>query len=613
MRVAAVVDAARNVRRPSAPASGVRTGVLLIAACVELLSGPASSPLSAQGVPAPPQGTVTITVTGEGAVTSSPKGINECRPAPSGWTAGMPNFGCSSLFDFSTTVTLTASADPGSYFAGWEPDCPGDLAGAWTPTCSFEVGSSSYALEARFNSGACAAAQVCGNQCCPYGYVCANGTCETPCGEVTCTPGTICCGGRCCNYCSAGQCCASFQSVCASGCCSADQTCVGGTPVGFPFPNKGSKCCANSDVCGDQCCSADQVCTVAASGTRGCTCKDPGQQCGDSCCPAGLICVTDVTGVRGCDPPAGNDFFVIAHMINSTEIADWAIAQGANAVEMDLRFDSAGNPTVFQHNDPDDPFSVCDCTCNCITVSCPPPCVGCAPPLICPPSCPFASTGVCSDGAGGLANCSASENAATQLAYLARTGLALIVIDSKVASGSTNLTNAGARIASLLIDSLFSNGYTGKVIVSSPSNDTISYLGAAAAAIAQLPGAAPYARQIFFGIDGERGTVSPTLQAIATLATANRVYGVGITSCLPTQYYSEVQTGLNNVKAGTVGLTYGWTIDSQTTMGKYLDMGVRALITNQPAMLVGLVRSRGRQLATPASVIPRATSNTPVN
>ena len=48
-------------------------------------------------------------------------------------------------------------------------------------------------------------------------------------------------------------------------------------------------------------------------------------------------------------------------MTNTPDSVDWALKEGANAVEFDLVYDSNGKPHRALH----DPKYYCDCTCRC--------------------------------------------------------------------------------------------------------------------------------------------------------------------------------------------------------------------------------------------------------
>src|SRR5437588_6419450 len=63
------------------------------------------------------------------------------------------------------------------------------------------------------------------------------------------------------------------------------------------------------------------------------------------------------TGNRA-QPEIKPEFFNIAHMVNTASAVDWALSQGANGLEMDLRFRSDGTPYQFQHG------GFCDCDCS---------------------------------------------------------------------------------------------------------------------------------------------------------------------------------------------------------------------------------------------------------
>ena len=92
----------------------------------------------ANSIAAPPQVTLTVTVQGEGTVTSVPAGI-DCREG----TAG-----CSENFKKSSTVTLMAEADPDSTFLGWTDS---DVCGGTDPVCVTKVTNPAF-VTALFDS-----------------------------------------------------------------------------------------------------------------------------------------------------------------------------------------------------------------------------------------------------------------------------------------------------------------------------------------------------------------------------------------------------------------------------------------------------------------------------
>lgn len=266
-------------------------------------------------------------------------------------------------------------------------------------------------------------------------------------------------------------------------------------------------------------------------------------------------------------------FYAIAHMTNSPAAVDWAIKQGANAVEIDLQFDANGKPTVFSHGSP------CDCTCI------------------------LGTYGICKDLSSV---CGASTNAADLLKHVAKTGLALVVIDSKIAASDSEAKQkqAGAAVAQLVTANLLDSGYSGKVIVSAAPLKAITYVAAVVNDI-QKP---THRSHVYFTID-QANEVVPTLQSmIDTIPSANRVYGTGSSACLPTQFLSGVALAAKNVKAGVIGLVYNWTIDKTSSMEQYLASGANGIMTNDPKALVDLVKSKQINLATPQTIIPPATS-----
>ena len=60
--------------------------------------------------------------------------------------------------------------------------------------------------------------------------------------------------------------------------------------------------------------------------------------------------------------PARDPFYNIAHMTNTPRAVDWALAKGANGIEIDLEFRPNGDPFRFIHSPNGE---VCDCSCQC--------------------------------------------------------------------------------------------------------------------------------------------------------------------------------------------------------------------------------------------------------
>ena len=86
--------------------------LLLLLMCVGII---------ANTVAAPPQETLTVTVQGDGTVTSEPAGIT----CPSD---------CNESYKKNTSITLTATANLNSSFLGWQNDCIGAQ-----PTCVVKI------------------------------------------------------------------------------------------------------------------------------------------------------------------------------------------------------------------------------------------------------------------------------------------------------------------------------------------------------------------------------------------------------------------------------------------------------------------------------------------
>jgi glycerophosphoryl diester phosphodiesterase len=273
-------------------------------------------------------------------------------------------------------------------------------------------------------------------------------------------------------------------------------------------------------------------------------------------------------------PARAEGYFAIAHMTNSADAVNWAVDNGANGLEMDLRFDGEGKPTHFRHGLP------CDCTCF--------------------------TGGVCKHL--GLTPCLSEVAADAQLKLIAgKPQVALVVIDSKVDDKTPAV--AGTNVVRLLVEHLFGNGYRGSVIVGAPQLSDFAYLQAAAVEA----GGSAYASRIYFTVDGEGDRTVETITKLTTLPSRQRVYGTGISACSPKQFHDAIALGALNRAAGVIGLDYIWTIDKSSSMRDYLRAGAHGVMTNDPPALSSVLRAANLPLAPPGGGIGAVTSDSVVN
>ena len=268
-----------------------------------------------------------------------------------------------------------------------------------------------------------------------------------------------------------------------------------------------------------------------------------------------------------------NPKYLIAHMTNSVKTVNWAMGEGANALEADLSFSTSGMPNRFYHGAP------CDCTMSGVFRK---------------------SNHVCKQ-----MSCNTSASSKTVLRTMAKhkKRLALVIIDSKVEAkwGKARLKTAGRQVVALVDRELFARGYRGMVIIGAPYINTYAYLNAAARRAKQ----SKYKGRYFFTIDGESKAFEKVVKTLRRLPTKNIVYGTGITSLAAATYYDQMDWAAYTRDRGGLGLTYIWTIDSRKSMVKYLRHGVDGIMTNRPSTLKKVI---GR-LAKPGTPIPSATSS----
>jgi glycerophosphoryl diester phosphodiesterase len=285
---------------------------------------------------------------------------------------------------------------------------------------------------------------------------------------------------------------------------------------------------------------------------------------------------------------------VFAHMVNTRAAVDWGLAQGANAVEMDIRFTPAGMPEKFRHSH--ELTQPCDCSDQNFSEDHVCSHLGPLPPL------------------ASLNKCFAETDATVMLNYLAMQRIAVVYMDSKVDSSDAppNLSVAGKNIIDFLDTNLFAKGYKGQVIVSTPKTDYEIYTRAAIAQANRSQNKAHY----FFTFDGQSSGInvapssvhqandfSSTMQHLKDDGTFNRVYATGLTSLLPASFYDQIAISAYNKKQGIIASTGIWTIDDPVAMNQYLDFGVDSIMTNKPGVAVALIKRLGGTLAAPGDAL----------
>lgn len=270
-------------------------------------------------------------------------------------------------------------------------------------------------------------------------------------------------------------------------------------------------------------------------------------------------------------------FYVIAHMINTQSAVDWALSQGANAIESDLHFDDNGNPTIIENG------GVCDCICAVFDDH----------------VCHAALNRKC-------AGAEASNNAAAHMQYVAsRNGIGLYYIDAKVeGEWGSRLDKAGAAVIPFLDNNLFNYGYQGKVLISVSKVETFNYIQAAVIAANNSVNRDRY----FFTFDGE-GIDYNGVMAMLSRLTQNRAYSTGSSACLPVIYDLALRAGVTGRTLGENGLTIAWTIDLDLNVDRVIQLGVQGIITNRVASTRQRVNAMNLNLANSSSSIPISTVN----
>jgi hypothetical protein len=270
------------------------------------------------------------------------------------------------------------------------------------------------------------------------------------------------------------------------------------------------------------------------------------------------------------DLTACGGFYSIGHMTNRPLTVDYAVGQGANAIEADLRFARGGDFTEFKHGFP------CSCT--------------------------GSNVGLCAK-----ASCGDASAVGEMLDHLAKVqlGVALVVIDAKAGDIRPNaLGYAGNKVAHGVIRELYGKGYNGSVVL---SVSTFDYLPFLRSALEGIQSAAPdLLSRVRFSIDQEGEDAGGVIDRLAAIG-APIAYGTGRTGA-----GRGYRDAIRLAKARGVGFTYIWTIDDPEIMENYINEGVSAIMTDHPFRARDVsgrrnlrLAARGDAIECPAASAPR--------
>jgi hypothetical protein len=274
-------------------------------------------------------------------------------------------------------------------------------------------------------------------------------------------------------------------------------------------------------------------------------------------------------------------YYNVAHAINHSKYIDWAVREGANGIEADLRFTDDGQVLKFQHGSP------CECrfpnlwgvlwneTEVCQQM------MSVDPTYRPDPLQPAIVTVKSAKDA-----CLVNETSRGFLNTLAgKSSIALFIVDSKVgdsvAKSDAARAAAGRNVIAALVTDLFDKGYKGKVIVGVDKSKFQAYSKAAAEAARGTR----YADRIYISFDEDGNSTKEaqaTIDLLTSFAPGKAVYGNGITANWRGNFKDSFKVGVAAESKGSLRMNYIWTLDKVDSIATYLSLGVRGIMTNSP-------------------------------
>ena len=271
----------------------------------------------------------------------------------------------------------------------------------------------------------------------------------------------------------------------------------------------------------------------------------------------------------------GESILAFSHLSNSENIVGWALAAGANALEIDVIFTKEGKPLKTGHGSP------CDCSC-------------------------FKHSGICQYTAAYI--CPSSRPISAVLSYLMshelKDSVAMVYIDSKVDDVSkSQIVQAGQEAVLLLEEQLFSKGYKGSVIIGGNSDNYIKSLVRAA-------NQSHFSSQIYLSYEVE-SRFDYVLKFMSEVGYPRFVVAPGVGACAlgSGDVTRDVVLGRINQAKEVLSEVIAWTLDNERLFDKYYDVGARGFMSNNVDILVKWANRRGYDLYKPGDLVGSSFSN----
>lgn len=193
---------------------------------------------------------------------------------------------------------------------------------------------------------------------------------------------------------------------------------------------------------------------------------------------------------------------IVAHVVSTPTSTRWALAQGANGIELHLKFNGT-YPSVFHHG------VFCDCSCFIRLFT--------------------SKENICralDEGCSGLTSATDMINFLGSKEIVS-SNLALIYIDAKLDTSMEDYAEAGANLVNLLNTKVMARGFRGQILLGCPNFKFFEFLQGA---FGEASNNINYVDRYFYTVYQIGANSIEVWEYLKQLDTKNIVYSLGITA-----------------------------------------------------------------------------------